>query len=430
MSDEDPYLKSVCLHQYLFGYELPDTILVLTESGHGFVLATRKKCDFLNKAVGKAPTGSKILSFSCFVKGKDESPSALTELYQSFFKAISDKDKAASNGKITMGVLDKEWEVNSEGKKGTTTVVQGWQQFLTSNPQVEKVDVSMAMGVVMAAKDQQEIDLLRKSSVLTNKLLKHGFIPRMEQIIEKEENLSHETLSNELEDMIDNPSKIKLNIPQEQVQSCYNPIIQSGGDYDLRASAQCNNKTLKYDIITVSFGSRYQFYCSNVARTFLVDPPKSVKETYDILIAVQDACIATMIPGNSLKAVYAAAVKKLEQEGRTDLVDKLPKTLGFSMGLDFREPAMLLTAKNSATFRSGMVFNLSLGFSDVVMAKSDIDSAHDKSAVRVFHFNQLFIAFPSDFFQYLMIVFNIHTMDKGKKAQDLCSFTGRYYLGN
>jgi nucleosome binding factor SPN SPT16 subunit len=124
-------------------------------------------------------------------------------------------------------------------------------------------------------------------------------------------------------------------------------------------------------------------YCSNIGRTFLIDPPKAVKETYETLVAVQDACLAAMIPGNPLKAVYAAAIKKLEDKGRQDLIEKLPKSLGFSIGLEFREPAMLLTAKNSTNFRSGMIFNLSIGLSDLVLNKTDVESVHDKSAVCV-----------------------------------------------
>jgi nucleosome binding factor SPN SPT16 subunit len=245
------------------------------------------------------------------------------------------------------------------------------------------VDVSVGLGIAMAAKDTDEIEVLRKCSVLTNKLLKHGFIPKLEDIINKEVQITHETLSTEIEGMIEDPSKINLKIPQDQVQSCYNPIIQSGGDYDLRASAQSNTNTLKFDVITVSLGSRYQMYCSNIGRTFLIDPPKAVKETYETLVAVQDACLAAMIPGNPLKAVYAAAIKKLEDKGRQDLIEKLPKSLGFSIGLEFREPTMLLTAKNSTNFRSGMIFNLSIGLSDLVLNKTDVESVHDKSAVRV-----------------------------------------------
>ena len=46
--------KCVVLYQRLFGYELPDTILLLTEDGHVWICATKKKkCEFLQPAVDR-----------------------------------------------------------------------------------------------------------------------------------------------------------------------------------------------------------------------------------------------------------------------------------------------------------------------------------------------------------------------------------------
>ena len=42
-------------------------------------------------------------------------------------------------------------------------------------------------------------------------------------------------------------------------------------------------------------------------------------------------------------------------------MEKLPKSLGNSMGLELRESGTALNAKNSAPAQAGMVFNLSLG---------------------------------------------------------------------
>jgi nucleosome binding factor SPN SPT16 subunit len=54
------------------------------------------------------------------------------------------------------------------------------------------------------------------------------------------------------------------------VDIAYPPIIQSGGAYDLRVSAQSSDKPLSYDVIVCQLGARYQQYCANVARTYLV----------------------------------------------------------------------------------------------------------------------------------------------------------------
>jgi nucleosome binding factor SPN SPT16 subunit len=51
LNDDDPFLRSVILQQWLFGYELPDTVIILTEDGNIHVCATKKKCEFLQPAV-------------------------------------------------------------------------------------------------------------------------------------------------------------------------------------------------------------------------------------------------------------------------------------------------------------------------------------------------------------------------------------------
>ena len=42
-------------------------------------------------------------------------------------------------------------------------------------------------------------------------------------------------------------------------------------------------------------------------------------------------------------------------------MDKLPKTLGFGMGLEFRESSLLLSSKSQSKAKPGMVFNVSIG---------------------------------------------------------------------
>jgi nucleosome binding factor SPN SPT16 subunit len=39
-------------------------------------------------------------------------------------------------------------------------------------------------------------------------------------------------------------------------------------------SAQSNDKPLSFDVILVSLGTRYQMYCANASRTYMVDPSK------------------------------------------------------------------------------------------------------------------------------------------------------------
>ena len=49
------------------------------------------------------------------------------------------------------------------------------------------VDMTHGLALVLAPKDDSEWDLMKKSSVLSNKVMKHGCMKRLEEIIEEEE---------------------------------------------------------------------------------------------------------------------------------------------------------------------------------------------------------------------------------------------------
>ena len=172
---------------------------------------------------------------------------------------------------------------------------------------------------------------MKKAAVLTNKIFKLSFIPKMESIIDLGSTVTHEDIADHVEEAIQDPSKVKLKVPQDDVESCFTPIIQSGGDYSLKVSAASKPTPLKFDIIISSVGARYQSYCASMTRTYFVDPPKKVTQTYDVLLDVQSACLDVMKPGNPLSAVRVAAADYLKEKGREDLVACLPKTLGKAM---------------------------------------------------------------------------------------------------
>ncbi len=150
----------------------------------------------------------------------------------------------------------------------------------------------------------------------------------------------------------------------ESVDVCYDPIVQSGGVYDIKVSALSDENILRGDVILCSLGSRYKNYCANVSRTFMVDASPKIEKLYGILLSTFNACLEKMVPGTELKEVYLAAQSHLKRKDPA-LLAHLPKSLGFAIGLEFRDGTMLLNATNSRVFTAGMVFNLALGFHNV-----------------------------------------------------------------
>jgi nucleosome binding factor SPN SPT16 subunit len=374
--DEDQtYLKSVVFHQWLFGYELPDTILLLTEDGNVYVCATKKKCEFLQPAVDQK---NEDFNIHLLLRNKEDNNAAN---YETLLEHAS---KSSGNSQVPkVGVISKERDSNKSTRGPVLAPFETKLDEAVDGKKIELVDANHGLALVMAVKDDTEKDLMKKSSVLSNKVMKHGFVKKLEEIIEEETEITHEAFASEIEAILEDPNKINLSVPASDVSPCYFPIVQSGGNYDLKISAQSTSDRLSPDIITVSFGARYKLYCSNIARTFFIDPPKVVSTTYETLLEMQDACLDAMQPGNPLKAVYKAAVKFLSENGREDLIAKLPKNLGFAQGLDFRDTSLTLSAKNTVTFRKGMVFCLAVGFQNLELSEEDLEDTSKHSPVRV-----------------------------------------------
>ncbi|KAK1861775.1 hypothetical protein I4F81_004355 [Pyropia yezoensis] len=220
------------------------------------------------------------------------------------------------------------------------------------------------LAMLLAVKDSMEQARLRKAARVTTAVFRLKVTPVLEDTLDKDKPLRHNAFADQIEGAILEPSSVRLppGIRKENIDACYAPIVQSGGVYNLLPSAQSDNRKLAANCIIVSLGSRYAGYCANASRTFLVDFSADQRRNYETLLAAQEAVLAALTPGKMLKDAYAAAVGVLAKEGR-ELEARLGKNVGFGMGVEFRESALLLNARNEHVVRPGMVFNVSVGLS-------------------------------------------------------------------
>jgi nucleosome binding factor SPN SPT16 subunit len=86
------------------------------------------------------------------------------------------------------------------------------------------------------------------------------------------------------------------------------------------------------DVVICSLGSRYKFYCSNVARTYLINPSKEQEDNYKLLEKLRAHIIAFIKPGLTCADVYNEAVAYLDKH-KPELRDHLTKNLGFGVWL-------------------------------------------------------------------------------------------------
>ncbi|PIA25479.1 hypothetical protein AQUCO_11400033v1 [Aquilegia coerulea] len=352
-SDDLRYLKSSALNMWLLGLEFPETIMVFMNKQIHF-MCTQKKASLLEnlKRPAKETVGAELVMH---VKTKSDDGTALMD---EIFRAIRAQSKSSGPDSPIIGYIAKE---APEGK-----LLETWGDKL-KNSSFQLVDVTNGFSELFAVKDNTEITNVKKAAYLTASVMKLHVVPKLEKIIDEEKKVSHSTLMDDTEKSILEPTRVKVKLKAENVDICYPPIFQSGGEFDLKPSASSNDENLYYDstsVIICAIGSRYNSYCSNVARSFLIDANTQQSKAYEVLLKAQQAAIDALKPGNKVSAAYQAAFSLVERDA-PELIQNLTKSAGTGIGLEFRESGLTLNAKNDRVLKAGMVFNVSLGFQNL-----------------------------------------------------------------
>jgi len=220
---------------------------------------------------------------------------------------------------------------------------------------------------VLAVKDEAALNCCKKAASFATNVLRKYLQKKIEDIIDDETKVKHSELADQADAVFEDPLKgMKSKVKPDDIESCYTPIIMSGGKYDLKPSAESDDNELHYGTIICAVGARFKNYCANVVRTFFVNPSTDQKELYSILIEAYTAAKANLRPGKKVSDVYNAAEAVVKRRNPALLTDKnLTVNLGFGTGLEFRESTYVISAKNHRPIRPGMVFNLAIGFENV-----------------------------------------------------------------
>ncbi|KAI8854433.1 FACT complex subunit-domain-containing protein [Chytridium lagenaria] len=282
--DDIGYQKTSCLQLWLWGYEFPDTVTLFLENKIVFRRVKRKP---LKNAKGVENVEIEILI-------------------------------------QTLGVLVKD-------------KIQG--KF--------EVDIAVGVSTVLATKDSIDLENIKHACKLTTLIMKNYFMEEFQSIIDQGKKITHEKLAANTESCLtDDKRRSKVKFPKETVidavEWCYTPIIQSGGKYDLKPSAESDTNALHDGTIVCSLGLRYKGYCSNLSRTFLVNPEKGKETNYKFLLELQEHLLSILKEGVTCSGLYEEAIDYVTKN-RPDLKDNFVKNIGFG----------------------GMVLNLIVGLSNL-----------------------------------------------------------------
>eukprot|EP00011_Vannellida_sp_DIVA3-517-6-12_P000344 CAMPEP_0114614668 /NCGR_PEP_ID=MMETSP0168-20121206/5772_1 /TAXON_ID=95228 ORGANISM="Vannella sp., Strain DIVA3 517/6/12" /NCGR_SAMPLE_ID=MMETSP0168 /ASSEMBLY_ACC=CAM_ASM_000044 /LENGTH=1014 /DNA_ID=CAMNT_0001825723 /DNA_START=5 /DNA_END=3049 /DNA_ORIENTATION=+ len=335
-----PYRKCGALHTWLFGYELSDSLIFITKEKFYFVGSKMKTSMLASAAEASSDFPVELVEYKR--SDKEKTAASLAKLFA----------QVPSDGKVGMFVK----ETHSGPFAGLVTDALG------DKPTTE---ITAPFSGLLAIKDSKELRSVSRAVYCTSAALKKHLLGKLETVIDEEQKISHRAIADFVETKVtQHPETISERLKDEALEMCYPPIIQSGGEYNLKPSASSNDSNLHFGTIVCSVGVRYRGYCSNVARTFFVDPSDDQKAAYSLLMEVHASCLEAMKIGEPLSSVYEAAIAAVKAKDES-LVEKFVTSCGFGMGLEYKERNLNLNAKNKNTFQEGMVFNLSIGFRDL-----------------------------------------------------------------
>ncbi|KAI4145361.1 MAG: hypothetical protein L6R39_003823 [Caloplaca ligustica] len=344
------YQKSNAMHYWLLGYEFPATLMVFTPDALTIVTTTKKAKHLEPLKGGKTPV--EVLS-----RAKDPAVNA-----KQFEKCL---DLIKSSGK-KVGVLAKDTP--------SGPFAEEWKKaFGDIFKDIEEVDIAPALSLAaLSVKDETELRNMRDSARASTGIMTEFFVEEMSEVLDEEKKVTHKQLSDKIDRKLDDPkffqnlkSKLAADFDTQQLDWIYGPVVQSGGSYDLKLSAQPDENNLHAGTIIAGLGLRYKSYSSMVARTYLVDPNDAQESSYKLLLSVHEAIIKEAREGVAVKDLYNKAISVIKSSKKPDLEKHFLKTVGGGIGLETRDAVLAINAKNTRVLKDGMTLYISTGFTDI-----------------------------------------------------------------
>jgi nucleosome binding factor SPN SPT16 subunit len=216
---------------------------------------------------------------------------------------------------------------------------------------------------------------MRNASKACIALMNPYFVEEMSNVLDEEKKVKHSALATKVDGKLDDnkfwktvelPSKQKMpsDFDATQLDWIHGPIIQSGGKFDLKMSAQVDDELLHPGVIIASMGLRYKSYCSLIARTYLVDPNKSQESNYKLLLQVHSLVMKEVRDGANLKDIYAKALQ-LVRTKKPELENHFLRNVGTGIGIETRDNTLLINAKSTRSLKDGMTLCITTGFNNI-----------------------------------------------------------------
>ena len=212
-------------------------------------------------------------------------------------------------------------------KESMTVGVQMWfntpafllNLFQRANPQVEVVDIAPVMEDLRMVKDDSEVELVRRVSEIASVGMETAAVHLRPGVTEN-----------------DVAAEIEYAMRKAGGGGVAVPVFVNSG---IRSGWLHGNATRKPievgDLVVVDVVPRYEGYCANLTRTFVIgEPSQKQRDMFDTYRKAQAAAVAALRPGLRNREIDAAAQAVFAEGGYADFY---VYGISHGIGLDFEE---------------------------------------------------------------------------------------------
>lgn len=154
-----------------------------------------------------------------------------------------------------------------------------------------------------------------------------------------------------------------------KLASVIDQVIRSSGCYNafktlvhskvLEPHRILGNNKIGRGLVIVDLGAKYKGYCSDMSRTFCLDPTKKEKKLYEDVLDIYKKLLKEIKPGIKFSVISKLGEKIVEEKGYS-VPDNYLHRAGHSLGINIHESPGF-SVDDDREIKSGMVFTLEPG---------------------------------------------------------------------
>ncbi len=257
--------------------------------------------------------------------------------YKNFSIKIFDSEKKL------IQLLKKNLKGKKVGVNASIYPVNAFKKLKKNLKKKKFIDVSKALEKCRETKTKKEIKKIKKACAISEKAAK-----KIPSLLKK--NKSEKRVALELEALLKKYGAQDLAFPI---------IVAFGKNAQTPHHVSGNKKLCEREIVLVDFGARFQNYCADLTRCFVLGKAsKKQKKIYSIVREAQEKAISLAKPGVKAKDLFKAANAVIQKK----LKKKMLHSLGHGLGLETHDFPGRMSAKSSFTLREGMILTIEPGY--------------------------------------------------------------------